>query len=226
MDAMEMRERRWAVAVGVSALIVVAVIVAARWVLKGAEIAATGTVVEASPPQGRDAWMKDGLDLLWTQGRPADAVPLFRKVLAEAPEHYGANYQIAVALQRSGHADEAWPYFELVLEKALGLGDADTVRLTTEALCAADRTPDAVMKQGLDALYTRQHAGAAAVMFGEALKRKPEHYGATYQLAAAMDKSGRRAEARPQWEKALVLAKRYEDAETTRLVTVRLAEKD
>src|SRR5262249_26870728 len=54
-----------------------------------------------------DAVMKSGLDLLYMRNNPAGAVPLFRRVLVLNPTHYGATYQLAVALDRSGQPGEA-----------------------------------------------------------------------------------------------------------------------
>src|SRR5262245_51773465 len=59
---------------------------------------------------------------------------------------------------------------------------------------------DALMKAGLDALG-RNDAEAAARHFRGVLQLNPNHYGATYQLATALDRAGQPAAARPYWEK-------------------------
>jgi Tfp pilus assembly protein PilF len=64
----------------------------------------------------------------------------------------------------------------------------------------------AAMQAGLDALYTRHDPPAAETEFRKVLAANPTHYGATYQLAAALDAAGRPDEARPLWEKMLALA--------------------
>jgi hypothetical protein len=52
-------------------------------------------------------------------------------------------------------------------------------------------TADAAMKAGLDAMYTRQDAEAAVRHFRRVLELNPAHYGATFQLAKALDAAGR-----------------------------------
>src|SRR5690348_13247973 len=70
------------------------------------------------------------------------------------------------------------------------------------------------MLAGLEALYTRHDPPAAATEFRKVLAANPTHYGATYQLAAALDAAGRPDEARPLWEKMLALAESSGDKQT------------
>ena len=79
------------------------------------------------------------------------------------------------------------------------------------------------MKAGLDALYGRKDAAAAVAEFQKVLGMNPNHYGATFQLAKALDQAGKPAEARPFWEKALKMAEGYKDAQTLASVKERLA---
>lgn len=79
------------------------------------------------------------------------------------------------------------------------------------------------MKAGLDALYGRNDAAAAIVEFRRVLELNPTHYGATFQLARALDLAGKPAEARPLWEKALKLAETFKDAATAKTARERLA---
>lgn len=51
----------------------------------------------------------------------------------------------------------------------------------------------------------------------------PNHYGATFQLARALDQAGKPAEARPLWEKALEMAEGFKDAKTAEMAKDRLA---
>src|SRR5262249_40704739 len=55
---------------------------------------------------------------------------------------------------------------------------------------------ESLMKSGLDALHTRNDPGSAAVQFRKVLALNPSHYGATFQLAAALDRLGKPEEAR------------------------------
>src|SRR5262249_3842394 len=84
----------------------------------------------------------------------------------------------------------------------------------------------AAMQAGLDAFYTRHDPQAAVPEFQKVLAANPSHYGATFQLAAALDTAGRPQEARPYWEKALAMAQRYADTETADRARARLAAPD
>ncbi len=77
------------------------------------------------------ALMNQGLYVLYTKRDAAGAVEKFRKVLALNPKHYAANYQMAVALGKSGKQGEAKQYWQNVLTMALSVKDtnmADTAR--------------------------------------------------------------------------------------------------
>jgi Flp pilus assembly protein TadD len=72
--------------------------------------------------------------------------------------------------------------------------DEATVATARARLSRADpTTPEALMKAGLDALYTRSDPAAAAAEFRKVLTLNPDHYGATYQLATALDRVGKPA---------------------------------
>ena len=87
----------------------------------------------------------------------------------------------------------------------------------------AEDTPDTLMPAGLDALYAKGDPVAAAAIFRKVLAQNPDHYGATYQLASALDRSGQRGEARPLWEKVLKMAEGYKDQATADTARARLA---
>src|SRR5262249_56849452 len=74
-------------------------------------------------------------------------------------------------------------------------------------------TEETLMRAGLDALYQRHDPTTAAAEFQQVLANNPTHYGATFQLAAALDAAGQAKEARPYWEKALAMAQRYADTD-------------
>ncbi|HYB43285.1 MAG TPA: tetratricopeptide repeat protein [Candidatus Methylomirabilis sp.] len=82
---------------------------------------------------------------------------------------------------------------------------------------------EASMKAGLDALYTGSDPGAAIQHFRKALALNPTHYGATYQLATALDRAGRPQEARPYWERLKPMAEEAKDEQTLAAVRARLA---
>jgi len=82
-----------------------------------------------------------------------------------------------------------------------------------EALLAA-RTEQELMAAGLEALYKRGDAAEAAARFRLVLERNPFHYGATLQLAKALDKAGLAAEAVIWWNKILEMAEAAGDLAT------------
>jgi len=83
---------------------------------------------------------------------------------------------------------------------------------------------EALMKTGLDLLYTKRDPVSAAALFRKVLQVDASHYGATFQLARALDEAGHRAEARPLWERVLSMARGYDDAPTLETARKRLEE--
>jgi hypothetical protein len=117
----------------------------------------------------------------------------------------------------AGHAVAARAIAE-ALQSRLG-GAEDLSRIDEE------ETQAAAMTAGIDALYTRGDAAAAAVEFRKVLARNPAHYGATYQLATALDRAGKADEARPLWERVVTMAEKYNDQQTLATARNRLARK-
>jgi len=184
-------------------------------------------LAEVTGKPGEEALMKRGLDALHTQNDPATAALRFREVLAQNPRHYGATFQLATALDRAGRPDDATGYWEKMLPMAEAAKDQETAatarrRLQARAGPASDEAT--LMKTGLDDLYTRHDPGAAADQFRKVLERNPTHYGATYQLATALDRGGKPAEAHPLWEKVLTMAEGYKDKATADTARARLAQ--
>jgi tetratricopeptide (TPR) repeat protein len=171
-----------------------------------------------------EALMTRGVDSLYTKGDPEAAAKDFRKVLAKNPEHYGANYQLALALDRGGKPAEARPLWEKSLALAEAIRDEKTAEAVRKRLGLPGPSPEeSAMKAGLDALYGRNDAAAAIVEFRKVLDLNPTHYGATFQLARALDQAGKPAEARPLWERALKLAESFKDTATAKAARERLA---
>jgi tetratricopeptide (TPR) repeat protein len=171
------------------------------------------------------ASMQAGLDALYTQRDPQAAAIEFRKVLSANPTHYGATYQLAAALDAAGRQDEARPLWEKMLALAESSGDGQTAAAVRQRLGQAPaETEETIMGAGLDALYQRRDPTAAAAEFQKVLANNPNHYGATFQLAAALDAAGRPKEARPYWENVLAMAQRYSDADTANRARGRLAQ--
>src|SRR5262249_43357208 len=156
------------------------------------------------------AAMQAGLDAFYTRHDPQAAVPKFQKVLAANPSHYGATFQLAAALDAAGRSDEARPLWEKMLALAESSGDQQTAAPARPKLSQPPvATEETLMRAGLDALYQRHDPTGATAEFQQVLAKNPTHYGATFQLAAALDAAGRQQEARPYWEKALAMAQRY-----------------
>jgi tetratricopeptide (TPR) repeat protein len=90
------------------------------------------------------------------------------------------------------------------------------------ALIAAKEIQN-LMQAGLDALYKQGKPSEAADRFRAVLARNPDHYGATLQLAKALDGAGKPQESLVVWRKMLVMAKAAGDTETLQTVRTRLA---
>jgi len=181
--------------------------------------------------QSDAAIMSAGLDALYTRRDPRAATVHFRKVLERNPQHYGATFQLATALDRSGKPDEARPLWEKALKMAESFNDRETTgtvraRLAKPDIASEEAIQEGIMKAGLDLLYTNHDPNAAAVQFRKVLERNSNHYGATFQLATALDRSGKPAEARSLWGKTLKMAEAADDKQTTARVRARLAGKD
>jgi tetratricopeptide (TPR) repeat protein len=86
---------------------------------------------------------------------------------------------------------------------------------------AAAPQDTALMRQGLELLRVGTAEDAARV-FQRVLAANPTHYGATYQLAVALDLSGRRDQARDVWLTVLGMATQYRDTAVMRRARDRL----
>jgi Tfp pilus assembly protein PilF len=104
-----------------------------------------------------------------------------------------------------------------------------TIALLLLAACGPSETPaDAgtdPMQRGLALLQTGDGIGAAE-QFRTILATNPSHYGAQFQLGAALDVAGEVEAARPEWQKALALAEQYQDSATITSIRERLARPD
>ena len=178
--------------------------------------------------------MAMGLDALHTKRDPVTAAARFREVLAQNPEHYGATFQLATALDQSNKPAEARPVWEKMLKMAEAIQDAKTVDTARARLAEIDRTLGAPpaddpaaepMRQAVEALHTKRDPAGAVVLLKKILAQNPEHYGATFQLATALDQAGKPAEARPVWEKMLEMAESAKDPKTADAARARLAKK-
>jgi Tfp pilus assembly protein PilF len=190
------------------------------------QTAATARARLGQPPvETEESIMAAGLDALYQRRDPTAAVAEFQKLLARNPTHYGATFQLAAAFDAAGRPEEARPYWEKALAMAQGYADAPTAEKARARLAAPGVVSvETLMRRGLDALYAHQDPAAAAAAFRQVLDRNPAHYGATFQLASALDAAGKGAEARPLWRKMLDMAVAANDTKTADTARARLAE--
>ncbi|MRG95338.1 tetratricopeptide repeat protein [Polyangium spumosum] len=177
--------------------------------------------------------MNLGLEALYTRGDPVLAAARFREVLAQNPEHYGATFQLATALEQAGDTRGARPLWAKMITMAEAIGDTKTAEHARARVAAIDESqqglslsdPTDSMQLGLDALYKRKNPDAAAAHFRAVLAHHPDHYGATFQLATALDMAGKPDEAQALWLRMLGLAEKIGDTKTASAARARLAKK-
>jgi len=159
------------------------------------------------------------------EGRLADALRAADEAVRTGPRLGLAHYYRGQALEKLDRKEDAARAYRDALAMHPGLREAEQALALLVADAPGEPTLQALMDDGLALRFSARDPRRAAEMFQKVLARMPTHYGATYQLAAALDADGRRAEARPWWEKALRMAEQYKDDETRRTAAARLAEK-
>lgn len=171
--------------------------------------------------------MAEGLDALYTQKDPAKAAARFREVLAADPNHYGATYQLASALEQTHDVPAARAMWAKMLNLAEASHDEATVAHARTRIAALAPPPPAPpptptiddplaepMRLGLAALYEKKDPIGASKYFRDVLAKNPKHYGATFQLATALEQAGKHSEAKPFWAKTLEMAEEIKDTQT------------
>jgi tetratricopeptide (TPR) repeat protein len=165
---------------------------------------------------------------------PNRAAMILARLVARQPNDLEAQIGLAQSLDEAARSDEARPVWTRALELSRGTGGTGGQVDRVHAKAAEDRLrgitsewTDAeqarLMQAGLDALY-RDHDPARAVdLLRQVLALNPDHYGASYQLAAALDAAGRRDEARALWPAVLDRANRLGDKKTAADVSARIA---
>ena len=167
--------------------------------------------------------MTRGVNLMYQGNDPSGAEAVFRQVLAKNPTHYGAHYQLAVALDRTAKPKDARVEWTEVQRLADAIQDTTTLGTARRRLASPDTaSQDAMMAAGLSLVFSKGDFPAAAAQFRSMLERNPTHYGATYQLAAVLDRMGEPAQARPLWVKVLGMATTYRDDKTIQAARDRL----
>ncbi len=158
--------------------------------------------------------------------RPKDAVESARQAVRFAPKLARAHFYLGVALDEQENYGESVQEFRRAIE--LDPNDYKARQLLEKAsslLAAqdAEKAEAAMMSEGLRLLDVDHDSARAIAVFRSLLERNPAHYGATFQLARALDAAGKQAEARPVWEKMLTLAQQAKDTQTEAKVRERLA---
>jgi Tfp pilus assembly protein PilF len=167
--------------------------------------------------------MQRGMQQMYQSQDPVGAEATFRAVLALNPAHYGAHYQLAVSLDRGGKPTEARPEWTEVLRLAESFKDTTVVKTAQARLAAPDTASQAgLMARGIDLMYGHNDPVAAIEQFQAVLSRNRAHYGATYQLAVALDRAGRPSEAKAMWQRVLPMAIQYKDQKTIDTARARL----
>jgi Tfp pilus assembly protein PilF len=159
-----------------------------------------------------ESLMTRGLDEMNRAGNGTAAVATFREVLSRNPTHYGAHYQLAKAFDVAGQPDSARVWWTKVASMAEANKDTASIAAAKARLAQPDTVSQAaMMNTGLSLMNGQNQPDSAAAVFRAVLKRNPTHYGATYQLAQALDKAGKRAEAHEVWIKVLGMAEANKD---------------
>lgn len=163
--------------------------------------------------------MEAGVQALYRERDPARAVEAFARLLQKNPNHYGANFQLAMALEQANRTEEAVGRWARVRDLAVAAKDPATEKTAREHLDAAVA---ALMQNGLALLYEKKLPAEAAQAFQRVLSLVPSHYGATYQLAVALDRAGQEEAALKAWAQVVPLAESFADAATLAAARARL----
>lgn len=187
------------------------------------DAAATQSPADAA---AQAAVMQHGLDLVYKTNDPIDAIDTFRVVLKMNPTHYGAQFQLAKALDLSGRPTEARPVWNQVLTAAEAINDTATIATAKARLAQPDTVSQAgMMTIGLNLLYVKGNPAGAADEFKQVLAKNPNHYGAHFQIAKALDQAGKPDEAKPYWQQMLTMAQSIKDQPTIDAAKTRLQQK-
>ena len=177
-------------------------------------------------PNATDADLrKQGLAARYEQLDPDRAATIFARLAERHPRDVDTQVELAQALDAALRSDEARPVWLRALDLARLHDDRAHVKMATDRLRgdSTDAEQGRLMQAGLDALYQARDPARAVGLFRQVLALDPEHYGATYQLAAALDAAGRTDEARGLWPVVLDRAKRLGDEKTAQDVSARIA---
>ena len=165
----------------------------------------------------RSAYVYMSLALLEArEARLEEALRAANEAVRLRPDYPRAYLYLGRALAKAGRIDEA----RAAYERAVAL-DARDPEIEGELARLSDGTdPDAALMSA--GMHSPNDPEQAVRLFRKVLEHNPTHYGATFQLASALDAAGRRNEARPVWEKVLAMAEGYKDEATVSAARGRL----
>ena len=120
--------------------------------------------------------------------------------------------------------EEALRLADSSLDEQLGIEARDRLHGFFEP--APDEATESAQARQMDAavraIYRERRPLDAIAPLHQILARSPEHYGANYQLAIALDRAGRDLDALPLWNRVLALARRFNDTAVAQLASARL----
>jgi tetratricopeptide (TPR) repeat protein len=154
------------------------------------------------------------------EGHPDKSLAAAEAAARLRPDLSLTHFYLGEALQRMGRASEAAAAYRRAIQLDPRYEAARAALARLEKSGAPDES--AIMSDGLYALYNRRDPNSAIVQFRKVLELNSNHYGATFQLAMALDQAGKSNEARPLWEKMLKMAEASNDKETIATVRGRL----
>jgi tetratricopeptide (TPR) repeat protein len=178
----------------------------------------------SAPPTEPLAWrIQDRLFAPeWDESDVNRSILLLQRLLAQNPDDPALLQTLAAKLDGASRVDEARPLWARL--------EANAAASATQHGAARDRLHGAHdeadrarwMEEGVAALYDRHDTETAIDRFRRILAQDPMHYGASFQLARALDAAGRRLEAVVMWSQVLTMAERAGDKETAKLATAAL----
>jgi tetratricopeptide (TPR) repeat protein len=178
----------------------------------GAVREAIGTLRSALNRIGADVDIEVRLGTYLAEtGDAAEAVPMLEQAIGAAPDNTDAANALGIAYARSERPDEAIATFQRILSvdprNTYALENLATVYLSQGNLAAAQDTFDRAL--AMNPGSARAHAGVGVVAsqqgrvdeaiahWRRAVELDPKNFDALYNLADALIRSGRDAEARP-----------------------------
>ena len=151
------------------------------------------------------------------QGNAEESLVQARRAVELGPNLAPTHHNLAIALDFAGRRAEALDEARIAVRI-----DPRNPEITSSLakLEAGDRDQQqrSRMERGLALLDQEHDASAAVEVFRSMLALEPGHYGATYQLARALEAAGRKDEAAPVWERMLGMARQAADSATEKLV--------